>query len=105
MNRNNVVRLIAPTLASLLVGAGIAVSTSFVMSVTGVTAAMAAGSVIAWLIGLIGWVLGAVAAYLAGIRAANAAIGVLTDERIDAVAHKAGQLWGRATSLLSRRAA
>lgn len=105
MNRNTVIRVIASTLASLLVGAGIAVSTSFVMSVTGVTAAMAAGSVIAWLIALIGWVLGAVAAYRAGICAASAVGGALTDERLDAVAHKAGQLWGRATSLLSRRAA
>lgn len=105
MNRNNVIRVIASTLAGLLVGAGIAVSTSFVMSVTGVTAAMAGGSAIAWLIHLIGWVLGAVAAYLAGAQLGMSVLRALTDERLDAAAHKAGQLWGRATSLFSRRAA
>lgn len=105
MNRNTVVRFIASTLASLLVGAGIAVSTSFVMSVTGVTAAMAGGSTIAWLISLIGWVLAIVAAYHAGSQLGMSVSRALTDERIDAVAHKAGQLWGRATSLFSRRAA
>lgn len=105
MDRNNVVRVIAATLAGLLAGAGITVSTSFVLTVTGVTAAMAAGSVIAWLIALISWCLAIVAGWRAGAQLGVSVSRALTDERIDAVAHKAGQLWGRATSLLGRRAA